>query len=366
MSDVNISQHDIEDKDQHAARASANGEGPELTREERMELKSALIGEQASKALAFQTRATKKFGPAAGIMLRQLIFWEGRSNIEGGWLYKSRREMQDETGLSQRQQERARKALRACGVLEEDIRPVGPLKRKTLHYRVDLLHLMDLLDERQGNGESASDTGTPIANPVPESPSRIQYRTPYSDSGIQKRTSEDYIPEEDGSAHAASLHLKNDKAERLVFDTRSSRVAEYSDDAAEWIVSELDWQLSEHRGFKLSEKQRRDYEEQARALLDRYPEVSEDELDFVIRWKVMRWAAYPKLPLEDALQDVRSGHARKRMFDDDSHEEETLWELWSELVRDHADAEIKGGLVYYTNDDGSRVMVFPDGSEIES
>ena len=46
----------------------------DLTGEERMRLKTKLIGDRASNALAFETRATKKFGPAAGIMLRQLIF----------------------------------------------------------------------------------------------------------------------------------------------------------------------------------------------------------------------------------------------------------------------------------------------------
>lgn len=105
-----------------------------------------LIGENAQNALEFQNRAVRKFGAAAGIFVRQLVFWDGERSAAGdGWMWKSRREMERETGLNQRHQEDARGRLREAGVLEEDVRPVGPLKRPTLHYKPDLNALLDLL-----------------------------------------------------------------------------------------------------------------------------------------------------------------------------------------------------------------------------
>lgn len=116
------------------------------SQKERKELRAVLIGENAQNALEFQNRAVSKFGAAAGIFVRQLVFWDGERSAAGdGWMWKSRREMERETGLNQRHQEEARGRLREAGVLEEDVRPVGPLKRPTLHYKPDLNALLDLL-----------------------------------------------------------------------------------------------------------------------------------------------------------------------------------------------------------------------------
>jgi len=122
--------------------------------EEREELRTELIGHKAERALWFQTRAVGLFGPAGGIMARQLLFWDTRGRDPDGWVYKSRNEMQEETGLSRRNQEKARKVLRGRGVLEEETRPVGRMRRQTMHYRLDLGMLMfmliDELHARQG------------------------------------------------------------------------------------------------------------------------------------------------------------------------------------------------------------------------
>jgi hypothetical protein len=129
----------------------------DLSREERLKLRAELIGEDAQNALAFETRATRRFGPAAGPLLRQLLFWDGRGDAGSGWTYKSRREMERETGLNQRHQEAARKVLRGAGVLEEDVRPVGKMKRPTLRYRLDLHALMGALHPVSGTGRAEND-----------------------------------------------------------------------------------------------------------------------------------------------------------------------------------------------------------------
>ena len=94
----------------------------------------------------FQARCVRKFGPAAGIYLRQLVFWTGKKSIDPDWIYKTEEEMEAETGLRRRGQREARKVLGRYEVLQERYRG---LPRK-LWYRVDLVKLAELLAEPGG------------------------------------------------------------------------------------------------------------------------------------------------------------------------------------------------------------------------
>jgi hypothetical protein len=94
----------------------------------------------------FQARCVRKFGPAAGIYLRQLVFWTGKKSIDPDWIYKTEEEMEAETGLRRRGQREARKVLGSYEVLQERYRG---LPRK-LWYRVDLVKLAELLAEPGG------------------------------------------------------------------------------------------------------------------------------------------------------------------------------------------------------------------------
>src|SRR5215212_5948283 len=94
----------------------------------------------------FQARCVRKFGPAAGIYLRQLVFWTGKKSIDPDWIYKTEEEMEAETGLRRRGQREARKVLGSYEVLQELYRG---LPRK-LWYRVDLVKLAELLEEPGG------------------------------------------------------------------------------------------------------------------------------------------------------------------------------------------------------------------------
>lgn len=186
------------------------GRNRELSREERMQLTTELVGERACNALAFQTRATKKLGPGAAVFLRQLLFWEGKGEDPDGWIYKSRSEMGEETGLSQRQQDKARAILGRRELVEEELRPVGPMKRQTMHYRVDLLAVMDLLYPADPDpdrlAENAASTRNATAVHVSESSSRFTYLNHLDDSAIQKNTSinhEQKIPLSEGKPGAA-------------------------------------------------------------------------------------------------------------------------------------------------------------------
>lgn len=68
----------------------------------------------------------------AALFLSQAIYWQHRS--DGGWWHKSRDEWQDETGMSRREQETARKKLRAFAWYHEEIRGMP----RRVHIWIDL------------------------------------------------------------------------------------------------------------------------------------------------------------------------------------------------------------------------------------
>jgi hypothetical protein len=115
-----------------------------MSQSNREKLKSKVIRNDSGEEsyLEFNAKGIRKFGPAAGTFLRQLIYWTGKEHDLEGWIYKTQTEMEQETGLSRKQQEKARKILRNAGVLEE-------VKKRTprrLHYRVDLEALLGVME----------------------------------------------------------------------------------------------------------------------------------------------------------------------------------------------------------------------------
>jgi hypothetical protein len=117
--------------------------GRPMSQAHRDELKGRLIRNEAGEEdyLGFQNRCVRKFGPAAGIFVRQLVYWTGRQYYPEGWIYKTQSEMEQETGLSRWHQEKARDILKSQGVLEE--KPRGLPRR--LWYWVDLEALLDIM-----------------------------------------------------------------------------------------------------------------------------------------------------------------------------------------------------------------------------
>lgn len=72
------------------------------------------------RPIAFQ-RAFVSLGAGitGALMLSQAVYWSKRTDVEGGWFYKTMEEWEAETGLTRSEQEGARKKLVKAGVLEE-------------------------------------------------------------------------------------------------------------------------------------------------------------------------------------------------------------------------------------------------------
>jgi hypothetical protein len=99
--------------------------------------------------LSLQARLIEIFGPAAGVMLRQCIYWTGKGKHGDGRFHKSRDEWQAELGLGHRDQEAGRRILtgqkqrngQTFGVLEE----YRSSRRAAMRFRVDLEALAAVL-----------------------------------------------------------------------------------------------------------------------------------------------------------------------------------------------------------------------------
>lgn len=80
-------------------------------------------------------------GVTGALLLSQAVYWSRRSTLRGGWFYKTREEWEEETGLTRREQEGARKKLRDLGVLEEKKQGI-PCKT---YYRINTDRLQTCL-----------------------------------------------------------------------------------------------------------------------------------------------------------------------------------------------------------------------------
>jgi hypothetical protein len=81
-------------------------------------------------------------GATGGLFLSQLFYWSDKGADPDGWIYKTQEDWTEETALTRSEQERARKYLRSCGLLEEARRGVP----SRLFYRLNVECLATMLD----------------------------------------------------------------------------------------------------------------------------------------------------------------------------------------------------------------------------
>lgn len=80
----------------------------------------------------------------ATIFLCQLFYWEGKQDDkDGGWIFKTQKEITEETGLSRRETDTARRVLCEKEILVETVRGVPP----KMHFLIQRKKLDDLWDE---------------------------------------------------------------------------------------------------------------------------------------------------------------------------------------------------------------------------
>ena len=81
-----------------------------------------------------------RFGAEGAIYLQQLIYWCDKGTRKDGFIYKSKDEIYEETGITPRVQDRIRRVLVSLGCLEtKTLRANGS---PTLHYKLNLQEII--------------------------------------------------------------------------------------------------------------------------------------------------------------------------------------------------------------------------------
>ena len=89
--------------------------------------------QEYGRPIAYYPNLARAIGSIkAAVFLSQLIYWTQRS-IKDGWICKSAKDIEAETGLSKKEQRTARACLRGLGMLTEQVKNLPP----TVHYRLN-------------------------------------------------------------------------------------------------------------------------------------------------------------------------------------------------------------------------------------
>jgi len=96
-----------------------------------------------SNPIAYQPYLVLLFGPATGIFLYQLLYWDQKGSNKSGWIYKTEKDFKKETGLSKSNQETAIRKLRNLGLIDYKKAQI-PQKR---HFRIKLDALVELVTQ---------------------------------------------------------------------------------------------------------------------------------------------------------------------------------------------------------------------------
>lgn len=76
--------------------------------------------DEVGRPVAYYPKLRRLTGSTnATMLLCQFIYWRGKEISEGGWLYKTAEDIEDETGLSYEEQRTARKRLKSLELIEE-------------------------------------------------------------------------------------------------------------------------------------------------------------------------------------------------------------------------------------------------------
>lgn len=103
-----------------------------------------VIHELLKRPIAYQPTIAKAFGSVKlAILWSQLYYWSDKSKDPYGWIYKTRDELYEETGLKRREQETARTLGKKLGIIEEKKAGSPPV----IHFRVDIEKTAEVLEE---------------------------------------------------------------------------------------------------------------------------------------------------------------------------------------------------------------------------
>ena len=113
-------------------------------------MSEALLNELlGSEVVRYYPALAKHVGGAAtALYLSQLLYWNFNAKMQvrlekkEGWFYISKRDMKEQTGLSEREQDRARVQLLKLKIIEISYKGLSP---KTTHFKINISKLEDIV-----------------------------------------------------------------------------------------------------------------------------------------------------------------------------------------------------------------------------
>lgn len=123
--------------------------------------------------LSYYPSIARLVGVKECVLLCQFIYWYGKQADPDGWIYKTREDIRDETGMSFREQETARNSLRSKKLLNDKYDRLN----HQLFFRVNFETLNELWE---------SAVSAPKAAPNPQTTKRVFGKTQNVKSGKHK------------------------------------------------------------------------------------------------------------------------------------------------------------------------------------
>lgn len=129
-----------------------------------METKKEKLSIYLEKPITFYPQLAKALGGIEeAVFVQQLYYWSDKSNSQDGWIYKSKKEWEEETALTRYQLDRIRKKLKKEGIIETKLKKANGAP--TLYYRLNIGLVRNSLMEKLETNQSIS---WKTANPITE------------------------------------------------------------------------------------------------------------------------------------------------------------------------------------------------------
>lgn len=112
-----------------------------------------LLNELGARPIAYHPAFARAWGVKAAILLGQLIYWHGKQANQDGWIRKTVAEIDEETALSEYEQETARGVLVKAGAVQYRRMGVPAMP----HYRINHDAILDALTRTEKRKDTEQD-----------------------------------------------------------------------------------------------------------------------------------------------------------------------------------------------------------------
>lgn len=161
---------------------------------------------QLGQPIAYYPQLAKPLGGVtAAILFGQLFFWQDKTSNPLG-VYKTQAELEQETGLSRREQETARKKLVELGILVETHKRL----EHRIYFKLDLVKFDALMDDIREEAKPPLPNVTNEHSPMAESDIREEAKPPFVNT---ENTSENT---NNNTSLTGSINAREKKSEDLI------------------------------------------------------------------------------------------------------------------------------------------------------